>query len=78
MGPAHARSSRSRAAASASTRSSGATSRRADLIDAQADPQTLTISYTVEYLHQDGHKSTDDVTLQLEGTDGDFLIAGES
>ena len=38
----------------------------------------MQISYTVEYLHQDGSKSRDDVTLTLEGTDGDFLIAGES
>ena len=50
----------------------------ADLLSAEADPQTLTISYRVEYLHQDGSKTTDDVTLQLQGTDGDFLIAGES
>lgn len=50
----------------------------ADLISADADPEAMTISYTVEYLHNDGSKSRDDVTLQLEGTDGNFLIAGES
>ncbi|GAA4693821.1 serine/threonine-protein kinase [Nocardioides conyzicola] len=51
----------------------------ADLIgNTQADPDNLTITYSVEYLHTDGHKSTDEVTLRLEGTDGDFLIAGES
>jgi len=50
----------------------------ADVLSAEADPQTLTISYRVEYLHQDGSRTTDDVTLQLEGTDGDYLIAGES
>jgi hypothetical protein len=32
----------------------------------------------VEYVHRDGQKTSDDVTLQLEGTDGDFLISGES
>ncbi|WP_051551242.1 serine/threonine-protein kinase [Nocardioides sp. URHA0020] len=50
----------------------------ADLLDAQADPDSLVIRYSVEYLHQDGSKTTDEVTLRLEGTDGDFLIAGES
>ena len=50
----------------------------ADVISAQGDPDSMQISYTVEYLHEDGSKSRDDVTLTLEGTDGDFLIAGES
>jgi eukaryotic-like serine/threonine-protein kinase len=50
----------------------------AELLDAQPDPETLSIEYTVKYLHQDGTTSTDDVHLQLVGTDGDFLIAGES
>ncbi|WP_156390949.1 serine/threonine-protein kinase [Nocardioides sp. Root1257] len=50
----------------------------ADLISAQPDPDTMSISYTVEYLHEDGTKSRDDVTLRLEGSDGNFLIAGES
>ena len=50
----------------------------ADLISAQADPDSLQISYTVEYQRQDGQKTSDDVTLQLQGTDGDFLIAGEA
>ena len=50
----------------------------ADVISAQGDPDSMQISYTVEYLRQDGSKSRDDVTLTLEGTDGDFLIAGES
>ncbi len=52
--------------------------RSADVISAQADPEAMTITYTVEYLRQDGDKVTDDVTLQLEGTDDNFLIAGES
>jgi serine/threonine protein kinase len=50
----------------------------ADIVSSKADPDTLEFSYTVEYLHQDGQKTSDDVTLQLEGTDGDYLISGES
>jgi serine/threonine protein kinase len=50
----------------------------ADLLTAQADPESKQISYTVEYLHRDGSKTRDDVTLTLEGTDGDFRIAAES
>ncbi|MGY2702928.1 serine/threonine-protein kinase [Nocardioides sp. HB32] len=50
----------------------------ADLLSADADPSTRRISYRVEYLHQDGSKTQDDVTLTLEGKDGDFLIAGEA
>jgi eukaryotic-like serine/threonine-protein kinase len=50
----------------------------ADIASSQADPDTLQISYTVDYLHQDGSRSSDDVTLQLQGTDGDYLISGES
>ena len=50
----------------------------ADVLSAQADPASRQISYTVEYLHQDGSKSSDDVTLTLDGTDDDYLIAGES
>ncbi len=50
----------------------------ADIVSSHADTDTLQVSYTVEYLHQDGQKTTDDVTLQLQGTDGDYLISGES
>jgi serine/threonine protein kinase len=51
----------------------------ADIVgNTQADPETMTVSYTVEYLHTDGTKSRDQVTLHLEGADGDFLIGGES
>jgi hypothetical protein len=52
--------------------------RTADLVASDPDPERRRISYTVEYLHTDGGKTSDDVTLQLEGTDGDYLIAGES
>jgi serine/threonine protein kinase len=50
----------------------------ADIVSSKADPETLEFSYTVEYVHRDGQKTSDDVTLQLEGTDGNFLISGES
>jgi len=50
----------------------------ADIVEFAADPEAMTVTYTVEYLDQAGQKSTDHVTLRLEGTDGDFLIAGES
>ncbi|MGB0099178.1 MAG: protein kinase [Nocardioides sp.] len=50
----------------------------ADLLSAQADPKNRQISYTVEYLRQDGSKTQDQVTLTLQGSDDDYLISGES
>ncbi len=50
----------------------------ADLLSAEADPETRQISYTVEYVRKDGSKTRDDVTLTLDGTDDSFLIASES
>ena len=50
----------------------------ADLLSAEADPQSRQITYTVEYVRDDGSKTQDQVTLDLEGTDGAYLIAGES
>ncbi|MBZ5740995.1 serine/threonine-protein kinase [Nocardioides mangrovi] len=49
----------------------------ADMTSAQADPESKQITYTVEYQHPDGSKTSDEVTLTLEGTDGDYLIAAE-
>ena len=49
----------------------------ADLVSAQADPGSRRISYTVDYLRRDGSRATDDVTLTLQGTDGDYLISDE-
>lgn len=51
--------------------------RTADLLSATPDPDSGEISYTVEYQYQNGRKTSDQVTLQLEGTDGDYRIAGE-
>jgi serine/threonine protein kinase len=50
----------------------------AEVVDADADPDTMQVSYSVQYVHRDGRKSSDHVTLVLEGRDGDYLIAGES
>jgi serine/threonine protein kinase len=50
----------------------------ADIVSSEADPESLQVSYTVEYLRQDGEKTSDDVTLQLQGVDGEYLISGES
>ncbi len=49
----------------------------AEVVSADADPESGTISYRVRYQRADGSTTTDNVTLQLEGTDGDFLIADE-
>jgi hypothetical protein len=50
----------------------------ADLASVSANPETLTVSYTVEYTREDGSATTDDVSLQLLFDDGRYLIAGES
>jgi eukaryotic-like serine/threonine-protein kinase len=52
--------------------------RSADLVSARPAPDSMQISYTVAYTSDDGKNSTDDVTLTLEGTDGNFKIAAES
>ena len=43
-----------------------------------ADPDNLTVSYTVEYTRTDGSTATDDVSLRLVYQDGDYLIDGEA
>ncbi|WP_296604834.1 hypothetical protein [Nocardioides sp.] len=50
----------------------------ADVLSAEPDPASRQISYTVEYQRRDGSKTTDDVTLRLDGTDERYLISGES
>ena len=49
----------------------------ADLVDVSADPQALTVAYTVSYLTENGEESTDDVVLRLVYEDGRYLIAEE-
>ena len=50
----------------------------ATLVDATADPETLVIQYDVDYVRQDGSQVSDNVTLQLEYRDGEYLIADEA
>ncbi len=50
----------------------------ADLVAFSADPEALTVAYTVEYQKTDGSKVTDDVGLALVFQDGVYKIAGES
>jgi serine/threonine protein kinase len=52
--------------------------RSAEVVNAHADPSSRQVSYTVDYVHRDGTRTSDDVTLVLEGTDGDYRISGES
>jgi eukaryotic-like serine/threonine-protein kinase len=49
----------------------------ADLVEVSADPQALTVAYTVDYLKKNGDESTDDVVLRLVFQDGRYLIAEE-
>jgi hypothetical protein len=50
----------------------------ADVVSSEADPGRRLLTYTVAYVRRDGSRATDDVTLRLEGTDGDYRIASES
>ena len=50
----------------------------AKVVSAEASPDQRSISYRVAYVREDGSRTTEDVTLQLEGSDGDLKIAGES
>lgn len=54
------------------------TIRTADVLSLSADPGSLQVSYRVEYIKADGSKTQDDVSLQLVGTDGSYLIDGEA
>jgi outer membrane biosynthesis protein TonB len=42
-----------------------------------ADPDAMTVSYSVDYVEQGGGRSSDEVTLELVEQDGELLIAGE-
>ena len=51
----------------------------AEPLDVGADPESLTVQYTVEYtMREGGDTSTDDVSLALVYEDGTYRIAGES
>jgi len=49
----------------------------AQVVSVTADPDSRTVTYTVDYVREDGSTTTDEVTLQLEGTDGVYLISSE-
>ena len=42
-----------------------------------ADPDTLQVSYTVDYVDRRGTRSSDQVTLTLSYADGEYLVADE-
>lgn len=46
--------------------------------DITADPENLTVSYTVDYVMVNGRRSTESVQLELVRQDGAYLIAGEA
>lgn len=50
----------------------------ADVLSLSADPDSLKVNYRVEYIKANGQKSQDDVSLQLVGEDGSYLIDGEA
>jgi hypothetical protein len=43
-----------------------------------ADPESLTVTYTVDYVMENGDENSDDVSLQLVRQDDTYLIAGEA
>ena len=47
-------------------------------VEINADPEALTVEYTVDYTRQDGSQVTDTVVLQLQYADGRYLIADEA
>ena len=47
-------------------------------VEINADPEALTVEYTVDYTRQDGSQVTDTVVLQLQYADGQYLIADEA
>jgi len=50
----------------------------ADPVEVSADPESLVVEYVVAYVREDGSEVTDEVQLQLEFRDGDYLIASEA
>ncbi len=50
----------------------------AEVVDIAADPDALTVTYTVRYVLKRGGSTTDSVTLSLEPDADGFQVAGES
>jgi hypothetical protein len=44
----------------------------------EADPEDLTVQYTVDYVRENGSRTQDQVELQLVRQDNGYLIAGEA
>lgn len=52
--------------------------RSASVSNIQADPESLVVTYSVDYVMRNNRTSSDDVRLELVYEDGTYLIAGES
>jgi hypothetical protein len=50
----------------------------ARLVDVSADPEALTVAYTVDYVRTDGSEASGDVVLGLVFRNGRYLIAEEA
>lgn len=50
----------------------------ARLVDVSADPEALTVAYTVDYVRTDGSEASGDVVLGLVFRNGDYLIDEEA
>lgn len=50
----------------------------AELVEATADPEAMTVAYTVDYVKIDGEEVTDEVVLRLVYRNDRYLIAEES
>ena len=50
----------------------------AEPVEVNADPQAMTVAYTVDYVAENGEETSDDVVLRLVYQDGRYLIAEES
>jgi serine/threonine protein kinase len=48
-----------------------------EVLDISADRDDMTVTYTYRYDHEDRGRVTEDVTLVLQGSDGDYKIAGD-
>ena len=50
----------------------------ARLVDVSADPEALTVAYTVDYVRTDGSEASGDVVLGLVFRNGEYLIDEEA
>ncbi|CAM3839523.1 serine/threonine-protein kinase [Nocardioides zeicaulis] len=52
--------------------------RSAKVTSIQSDPSDLTVAYSVDYVMKSGARTSDQIRLQLERLDDQYLIAGEA